>query len=86
VIPGFECRSVFDTSSSGTPAASMSVAARCRRSCSRTRGSSALTDLDCLDSAGLTILFLHTVAPQCLSSPLTIAGLTQVVPVHITEP
>lgn len=36
-----ECRSDFDTSASGTPAVSVSVAARWRRSCSRTRGSPA---------------------------------------------
>ncbi len=28
----FECRSIFDTTASGTPEASISVAARCRRS------------------------------------------------------
>src|SRR4051795_2135798 len=35
-MPIEECRSIFDTMAMGTPAASISDAAPCRRSCSRT--------------------------------------------------
>jgi hypothetical protein len=44
VIAIFECRSVFDTNANGTPAEIIKVAARCRRSWSRTRRNPAAAD------------------------------------------